>query len=98
MKPMVKTRKRPAAKVSFVPVRTGLLQRKCACGGTPGPTGECEACRKKRLALQTKLTVNHPGDIYEQEADKIADRVMNTPARGALRSAPLQIQRFSRGS
>lgn len=25
-----------------------LLQRKCACGGTPGPSGECEACRTKR--------------------------------------------------
>jgi uncharacterized protein DUF4157/3D domain-containing protein len=24
------------------------LQRKCACGGTPDPSGECEACRKKR--------------------------------------------------
>ncbi len=23
--------------------------RKCACGGTPGPSGECEECRKKRL-------------------------------------------------
>lgn len=34
---------------SFTPVRSGLLQRKCACGGTPGPTGECESCRKKRL-------------------------------------------------
>jgi hypothetical protein len=30
-------------------VRGKVLQRKCACGGTPGPTGECEACRKKRL-------------------------------------------------
>jgi hypothetical protein len=28
------------------------LQRKCACGGTPGPTGECEACRQKRFSLQ----------------------------------------------
>jgi hypothetical protein len=28
---------------------TRLLQRKCACGGTPGPSGECEECRKKRL-------------------------------------------------
>lgn len=26
-----------------------MVQRKCACGGTPGPSGECEACRKKRL-------------------------------------------------
>ena len=28
------------------------LQRKCACGGTPGPTGECEACRRRRMSLQ----------------------------------------------
>ena len=42
------------------------LQRKCACGGTPGPTGECEECgAKKRLGLQTKLKVNTPGDVYE---------------------------------
>ena len=34
---------------SFTSVRSALLQRKCACGGTPGPTGECEECRKKRL-------------------------------------------------
>lgn len=26
-----------------------LLQRKCVCGGTPGPSGECEECRSKRL-------------------------------------------------
>jgi hypothetical protein len=30
----------------------GMLRRKCACGGTPGPTGECAACRAKRLGLQ----------------------------------------------
>ena len=34
---------------SFTPVRRGLLQRQCACGGRPGPTGECEACRRKKL-------------------------------------------------
>jgi hypothetical protein len=39
----------PAPIPFFAPMRTGLLQRKCACGGTPGPTGECEECRKKRL-------------------------------------------------
>jgi hypothetical protein len=26
-----------------------VLRRKCACGGTPGPAGECEQCRRKRL-------------------------------------------------
>ncbi len=30
------------------PGRGAVLQRKCACGGTPGPTGECAECRKKR--------------------------------------------------
>ena len=28
--------------------------RRCACGGIVGPGGECAACRRKRLALQTK--------------------------------------------
>jgi hypothetical protein len=37
-----------------MPVRNGLLQRKCACGGTPGLDGECAVCRKKRL--QRKAT------------------------------------------
>jgi Domain of unknown function (DUF4157) len=31
-----------------------ILQRKCACGGAPGPTGECAECQKKRMALQRK--------------------------------------------
>lgn len=31
--------------------RSRLLQRKCACGGTAGPTGECHACREQRRAL-----------------------------------------------
>src|SRR5262245_18788012 len=56
--------------------QTVRLQRKCACGGTPGPTGECEACKRKRLGLQTKLSINQPGDQYEQEADRIADAIV----------------------
>jgi hypothetical protein len=34
------------------PVNTGILQRKCACGSTPGITGVCSGCQEKRLALQ----------------------------------------------
>src|SRR6478672_3304900 len=52
------------------------LQRKCACGGTPGPSGECEACKRKRLRLQAKLMINQPGDRYEQEADRVAETIM----------------------
>ena len=42
-----------------------------------GPAGECAECRRKGLALQTKLTVNKPGDKYEQEADRIAAAVVS---------------------
>lgn len=38
------------------PVQTGLLQRKCPCGGTPGVDGECEECREKRLSLQRRAS------------------------------------------
>src|SRR5271165_7379674 len=49
------------------------LRRKCAsCAqesdGMPGP-------------IQMKLTVNQPGDIFEQEADRVADAVMRMPER-----------------
>ena len=36
----------------FTPVQTGLLQRKCACGGSPGVSGECEECGEQKLSLQ----------------------------------------------
>lgn len=32
-----------------------------------------------RAKIQTKLTVNTPGDVYEQEADRVADQVMRMP-------------------
>jgi hypothetical protein len=102
-----------SAASSFTPGRAGILRRKCACGGTPGPDGECAGCRRKRLGLQRhttsqteparallgshpghdfgrtpvyapaenqqKLMVNTPGDVYEQEADRVADRIMRMP-------------------
>jgi hypothetical protein len=39
--------------------------------------------------LQTKLTVNTPGDRYEREADAMADRVMHMPSGGDLTSPSL---------
>ncbi len=58
-----------------------LLQRKpnCACGGG------CPRCQS-RFPIQTKLAVSEPGDVYEQEADQIAERVMRMPAPLVLRS------------
>ena len=34
--------------------------------------------------LQAKLTVNQPGDVYEQEADRVADQVMKTDSHSAM--------------
>jgi hypothetical protein len=48
--------KLPTRRPSPVPPRAGVLQRQCACGGTPGLTGECAACRTKRLRLQRQAT------------------------------------------
>ncbi len=46
-------------------------------------------------AIPTRLTVNEPGDEYEQEADRIADQVLASPAHRAVSGAPPHIQRFS---
>lgn len=127
-------------------LNNSLLQRKCACGGSPGIEGECEECLSKRYSsssgsqhssqltaaaspplvqenslsptemptsdpnffinpnighhfsrvqphkpvsegVQTKLTINQPGDIYEQEADRVAEQVMRM-AVPSLSSTP----------
>ncbi len=49
---------KPTASVrpAFTPVRSGLLQRKCACGGKADADGECEECRKKKLQLKANRT------------------------------------------
>jgi hypothetical protein len=85
------------------PRARGLLQRKCACGGASGPSGECEECRKKRVAgqqrgflgLQTKLAIGASNDPLEQEADRVADQVLAESARPDASSAPPRIQRFT---
>jgi hypothetical protein len=58
--------------LSFAQIGGGLLQRKCACGGAPGPREECEACRKKRLqrasnssALESQNDTAVPPIVHE---------------------------------
>ena len=38
--------------------------------------------------LQAKLTVSRPDDIYEQEADRVADQVMRVPESAAGSQQP----------
>lgn len=59
-----------------------VLQPKCACGGSAGIGGTCTECQQRKLLgkpLQTKLRINEPGDQYEVEADRVAERVMRMP-------------------
>jgi hypothetical protein len=62
-----------ALKSSFAPVRTGLLQRKCACSGTPGPSGECAECREKRLLRRST------GQAEPSTAPAIVHDVLRSP-------------------
>ncbi len=84
------------AQSNITPVTGPVLQRKCACGNHTIGGGECRECsKKKRLGLQTKLKVNEPGDIYEQEADRITDQVMSKQAHPAVCDALPRIQRYT---
>ncbi|WP_440956049.1 eCIS core domain-containing protein [Methanosarcina sp. Mfa9] len=51
----------------------------------------------KSGALQAKLRVGQPNDIYEQEADRVAEQVMSMPEPQAASSGTLSIQRTCPG-
>lgn len=72
----------PTARVEPVTqLKTPLIQRKfgCACGGS------CPKCQAQALNIQTKLTIGKANDLYEQEADRVADKVMRIPEPGIQR-------------
>ena len=49
----------------------------------------------KSGVIQAKLKVNEPGDVYEQEADRIADQVLAAATHVPVGGAPPHIQRFT---
>ena len=79
---------RSVPRTAAMPRKTANHERvaaNCACGGG------CPDCQSK-LPIQTKLSISEPGDIYEQEADRVAEQVMRMPAptlqRNCAASAP----------
>jgi hypothetical protein len=62
-------------KLSVMPMRSSLLQRKCACGNSSGLTGSCDNCQKKNLqrrsANQTEIS----------EVPPIVHEVLRSPGR-----------------
>lgn len=89
-----------SASVAMKPASSALvhgprLQRTCACGTHTPDGGQCAACsKKKRADVQTRLQVNEAADIYEQEADRVADRVMAGDHQLSVRVPP-RIQHLS---
>jgi Domain of unknown function (DUF4157) len=73
-----------------------LLQRKCDCGNHTIAGDDCEECKaKKRSGLQAKLQIDTPGDVYEQEADRIAEQVVATSPVSAVADVSFRIQRVT---
>jgi hypothetical protein len=44
-------------------------------------------------AVQTKLTINNPGDEYEQKADRVSEQVMRMPEPQLQRACPFEGER-----
>lgn len=86
-------RRRVAPSTGALRAPQRLNRSACACGGT------CPHCRgdaKTAATLRPKLTVNEPGDAFEQEADRVADQVVNgtgNPLTGPG-SDPTKVQRM----
>ena len=54
----VQAKSTPTVAPAITHAPANLLQRKCACGGDHGISGECEGCRNKRLGVVQRLAVN----------------------------------------
>jgi hypothetical protein len=61
----------------FTPTWSGLVQRKCACGGTAGRGSECEECGKKRLSLQRRSA----SQAVPTELPPIVHEVLRSPGQ-----------------
>ncbi len=58
-------------------VQRQVLQRKCTCGSQ----GTCDRCQKKHQP--TSLIISQPNDIYEQQADRVAENVIRSKNRNS---------------
>ncbi len=70
-----------APMLPFTPAHTGLLQRKCACGGSPRVTGECAECSKNRLSLQRATRNSKPETANSDAMPPIVHEVLRSPGQ-----------------
>lgn len=74
-------------------VQTNAEDLKAGLAGTASPRFGQDSSRISMHppaagAIQTKLALNQPGDIYEQEADRVSEQVMNMSAPQLQRTYP----------
>ncbi len=74
MKALLRTQSPPQPH-SLLPAHRAVLQRKCACGGTAGPRGECETCRQKKLQRRSQ---SPPAQSLHSEAPPIVHEVLRS--------------------
>ncbi|MBC8028989.1 MAG: DUF4157 domain-containing protein [Pyrinomonadaceae bacterium] len=62
----------------FTPVGGGLLQRKCACGGSAELSGECEGCSNQNLSIQRSTRNPEPGIRNSVSVPPIVNEVLRS--------------------
>ena len=61
-----------------------MLQRKCACGGSAGLTGECAECQSNRLLGKPKGTPTKQHWKYIYRKDRVSGRMVPVADPGRL--------------
>jgi hypothetical protein len=92
----------PADDVMASPMAgAGAVDRARMMRAMQGTMGNARISRMLGTQVQAKLTVGAPNDVYEQEADQVADRAMRMPELQVSNEAsvseqvqPARIQRF----
>ncbi len=72
-----------------------ILQRKCACGGTPGPTGECESCRKKKLQRRSRNQSTPSSSNHEPTTEAQAPPIVHEVLRSTGQPLDLATRGFA---
>ena len=75
-----------ASKASAAPAPQ-LVQRRCECGGVPGPDGECAACKARRLGLQRSAASPDPAPVDGHVPGNSAGRPLDAATRTAMETA-----------
>ncbi|OUL98501.1 eCIS core domain-containing protein [Variovorax sp. JS1663] len=86
------------AKDSSQQAARGRLQRTCECGNKSSDGGTCDRCKLAGKLQRRALAVGPADDLFEREADRVADSVMANRAPPSTPSkVPLDTQSGSHG-